>query len=217
MPVTFFCSSIYLKIILRSIIDRSMQPIKITAEPQTEPAKCKFILENPIVEKGSYPFHDAKEAEGSGVSKLFAIHGVKEVFVSANTFLVTKETAKPWQDIGKEVGAVIREILASAEPLISEAMKAKLPTEEDIRKNVERVLLEEINPAVASHGGVVELLDVKNNDVFVRMGGGCQGCSMSYATLKQGVETAFRKAIPYLGAVYDTTDHAAGMNPYYSG
>ncbi len=48
------------------------------------------------------------------------------------------------------------------------------------------------------------------------MGGGCQGCSMSQATLKQGIEQTLRQEIPFLGSIYDTTDHAAGLNPYYN-
>ena len=47
------------------------------------------------------------------------------------------------------------------------------------------------------------------------MGGGCQGCGMATATLRQGVETALRRAVPEIGAILDTTDHAAGTNPYY--
>jgi Fe/S biogenesis protein NfuA len=47
------------------------------------------------------------------------------------------------------------------------------------------------------------------------MGGGCQGCSMSAATLKQGVETTLRSEIPEITEILDTTDHAAGANPYF--
>ena len=51
--------------------------------------------------------------------------------------------------------------------------------------------------------------------VTIEMGGGCQGCSAADLTLKQGIHSAFRKAAPYVGAIYDETDHAAGLNPYY--
>jgi Fe-S cluster biogenesis protein NfuA len=63
----------------------------------------------------------------------------------------------------------------------------------------------------------VELLEVKRNDVYVRMGGGCQGCSSASATLRQGVEQLIRERVPAVGAIFDTTDHAAGRNPYYTG
>lgn len=80
---------------------------------------------------------------------------------------------------------------------------------------IQKLLDAQINPGVASHGGFVELLDVKDDKVFVRMGGGCQGCGMASVTLKQGVEVVIRQNFPQIQAVVDTTDHAGGENPYY--
>jgi Fe/S biogenesis protein NfuA len=55
-------------------------------------------------------------------------------------------------------------------------------------QTVQRVLDEEINPAIAAHGGFVTLLDVKDDVVYIQMGGGCQGCGMVDVTLRQGIE-----------------------------
>jgi Fe/S biogenesis protein NfuA len=74
----------------------------------------------------------------------------------------------------------------------------------------------EINPAVASHGGYVELIDVKKNNVYIRLGGGCQGCGAADVTLKQGIEKAIRGLAPSVGEILYTTDHAEGRNPYDS-
>ena len=73
-----------------------------------------------------------------------------------------------------------------------------------------------INPGVASHGGFVELLDVQDDSIFIRMGGGCQGCGAADMTLKQGVERLIRENIPQVREVLDQTDHASGRNPYYT-
>jgi Fe/S biogenesis protein NfuA len=48
------------------------------------------------------------------------------------------------------------------------------------------------------------------------MGGGCQGCAVSAMTLRDGIETAILANIPEITEVVDTTDHAAGENPFYS-
>jgi len=80
---------------------------------------------------------------------------------------------------------------------------------------IQALIDSQINPGVASHGGFVELLDVKDSKVFVRMGGGCQGCGMASVTLKQGVEVLIRQNFPQISDVVDTTDHAGGDNPYY--
>jgi Fe/S biogenesis protein NfuA len=82
---------------------------------------------------------------------------------------------------------------------------------------VQEVIDDQINPQIASHGGFVTLLDVKESNVYLSMGGGCQGCGMADVTLKQGIETMIREAVPEVSAIYDTTDHAAGQNPYFAG
>ena len=84
-----------------------------------------------------------------------------------------------------------------------------------LAEKVVKVLDEQINPSIASHGGYVSLIDVKDNDVIIQMGGGCQGCGMANVTLKEGVEKALKHAIPEIGEIYDSTDHADGKNPYY--
>ena len=81
---------------------------------------------------------------------------------------------------------------------------------------VKKVIDEQINPGVATHGGTVTLLDVNEGIAYVELGGGCQGCGMVDVTLKQGIERMLKEQIPQIQAVYDTTDHAAGGNPYFT-
>ena len=87
--------------------------------------------------------------------------------------------------------------------------------DDPVAEQVQRLIDSQINPGVASHGGHVELIDVKDNRVYVRLGGGCQGCGMVDVTLRQGIEALIRQEIPQIEAVVDTTDHAGGSNPYY--
>jgi Fe/S biogenesis protein NfuA len=80
---------------------------------------------------------------------------------------------------------------------------------------VQRVFDEQINPAIAAHGGFVNLLGVEGDTAYVEFGGGCQGCSMINVTLKQGVEVAVKDQVPGIEHVLDSTDHQSGENPYY--
>jgi len=80
---------------------------------------------------------------------------------------------------------------------------------------IQELLDTQINPGVATHGGQVELVDVHDNVVYIRFGGGCQGCGMVSVTLNQGVEQAIREAFPEIREIVEITDHAAGTNPYY--
>ncbi|HEU4403111.1 MAG TPA: NifU family protein [Candidatus Polarisedimenticolia bacterium] len=87
--------------------------------------------------------------------------------------------------------------------------------EAEVKSKIQEILDTMINPAVAGHGGFVELLDVKENVVYLRLGGGCQGCGMVNVTLKQGIEMTLKEEIPQIVGVIDQTDHAGGSNPYY--
>lgn len=84
-----------------------------------------------------------------------------------------------------------------------------------IAERVREVLNDQVNPAIASHGGAISLIDVKETEIYLEMTGGCQGCAMSKLTLRQGVERMLRQAIPELTAVHDITDHASGSNPFF--
>ncbi len=87
--------------------------------------------------------------------------------------------------------------------------------EKEVKDKVQKILDEMINPGIAGHGGFVDLLDVKENVVYLRLGGGCQGCGMVNVTLKQGIEATLKDEIPQIAGVIDQTDHAGGTNPYY--
>lgn len=80
---------------------------------------------------------------------------------------------------------------------------------------VQDVLDHEVNPGVASHGGHVDLIEVRDGTAYIQLGGGCQGCAQVDVTLGQGIRVAILAAVPEVHAVVDTTDHAAGTNPYY--
>ncbi|MEZ4417534.1 MAG: NifU family protein [Gemmatimonadota bacterium] len=94
--------------------------------------------------------------------------------------------------------------------------QAPAPPEGPMAERVRAVLDERINPAVASHGGAIELVAVEGSEVFIEMTGGCQGCAMSRMTLRQGVERMLKEVIPEISAVHDATDHTRGANPYFT-
>jgi Fe/S biogenesis protein NfuA len=85
----------------------------------------------------------------------------------------------------------------------------------DLAQRLLRVLDEQINPAIAAHGGSAELVAVEDDTAYLRLGGGCVGCGMVSVTLRQGIEVALREAAPSIVRVIDVTDHASGTNPYY--
>ncbi len=61
--------------------------------------------------------------------------------------------------------------------------------------------LADIRPSLQADGGDVELVDVENGIVKVRLTGACGGCPMSQMTLKQGIEAYIKKEIPEILSV----------------
>ena len=98
-------------------------------------------------------------------------------------------------------------------------IKGTAPAEDaSLEDRVEWLLQTEINPALASHGGRVALIEItEKKEVVLQFGGGCHGCGMADVTLKQGIEQTLTRHLPEITAVVDATDHGSGRNPYYSG
>lgn len=107
------------------------------------------------------------------------------------------------------------------DPKAKEAREKPKPRADDLRlsgplaERVQNVFDEVINPGIAAHGGYVELVDADEDTIYLRMGGGCQGCAASAATLRMGIERMVREQVPEIQNIVDVTDHTAGTNPYY--
>ena len=85
-----------------------------------------------------------------------------------------------------------------------------------IEDRINYVLHSQINPGLADHGGMVNLVEVVAEEIAVlQFGGGCQGCGMVDATLKDGVERTLLDQLPQLKGVRDVTDHSITENAYY--
>ena len=92
------------------------------------------------------------------------------------------------------------------------------PIFNDMERDVQELLNQQINPQIKSHGGQVDVVRYEEDDsvLYIEMSGGCQGCSSSSATLKNGVETMIYDEFPDIEDIRDVTDHESGENPYYT-
>ena len=82
----------------------------------------------------------------------------------------------------------------------------------DLRTRVSRTI-EMVRPYMQSHGGDVMLADVKEDAVFVRLSGACNGCSMSAVTLRDTVEQALKEHVPEIAQVHVIADEPDGVIP----
>jgi Fe-S cluster biogenesis protein NfuA len=79
-------------------------------------------------------------------------------------------------------------------------MEGKGGGENGMRESVEKVL-EKVRPALQADGGDVELIDVVDGVVKVRLTGACGSCPMSQMTLKMGVEKVLKQQVPEVKSV----------------
>jgi Fe-S cluster biogenesis protein NfuA len=194
--------------------------IRITAEP-IDTGRCKFLVSTPVHAGGVRRFASVAEAAASPLAAaIFALPGVEvaEVIVSGNLVTVAKRGPAPWQALGKAVGQAIRAALASGEPAVAPRPTAAPAGGDDdnLYERVAQLFDSQVNPMVARHGGRVELIDVQDAMVMLRMAGGCQGCGMADVTLRQGIEAMLQQHLPEVKGVVDITDHTAGSNPYFA-
>ena len=191
--------------------------IRIKAEPQASGDTCKFLVDRPVFAGRSWFFAGPGVTQGSPLAeKLFAIPEIDSVLIDDSTLSVTRKTKDgDWKALATQIGGLVRAQLESGEAAVAATIADQIPGETDIRDQIQRVIDLEVNPGVAAHSGHISLTAVRGNSVYIKMGGGCQGCSAADLTLKEGIHRSFRTAVPFVGAIYDETDHKAGLNPYF--
>jgi Fe-S cluster biogenesis protein NfuA len=214
----------------------SSAPIKILAKPARDPDVCYFEVDRILV-KSNRKVHVKGEqnAKSAFMKELFAF-GLSEVLIETATMIVSKAAitgaenagnGKNWSELGREIGPHLRKYLAlgdiafaEEEYTQSEVSKntpaVESPGDLSIKEQILAIIEEEINPSLASHGGAVKIENVQQGDVYLRMDGGCQGCSQSRETMRNGIEVRLREAIPSIKNIIDVTDHDSGENPYFS-
>jgi len=192
------------------------QEIKITAQPLLNPEVCVFTVDRPLLPSGSFNCRNAEMAKGSPLlESLFAIDGIREILVAGPSLTIAKSSPEPWSALGKRIGDAIRGAIVAGKPLFATELKKPTLTDDQIRREIEDLFETEINPAISGHGGFVELIEVKNSVVSLRMAGGCQGCGAAAITLKHGIERSILNRVPDVAEVVDVTDHTSGVNPFY--
>jgi len=194
--------------------------IIIRAEPsQADPDTYKFTVSRTVHPGGPFFFDSRERAAGSPLAEqLFALPGVAHVLVAETVVTVGKDSNVAWSALKSAIGAAIRTQLLTGVPAIFEAPRytgARERTDAEIRSVVQELLDRDVNRSIASHGGQISIVDVREGSLFIAMSGGCQGCAASSVTLRKGFEVMVRRLAPEIVEIVDTTDHAAGEKPFY--
>ena len=195
-------------------------PVSIRAETSlADPDTCKFIVSRPLHPGGPFFFRNKERAAGSPLGeRLFALPGVSNVLIAENVVTLCKEPTASWSGLKAAIGTAIRTQLLTGIPAILEMharTSAQGRSDAELTMAIQELLDKEVNRSIANHGGKISIVEVKQWKLYITMSGGCQGCASSQVTLKQGFEVMLKRVAPEIDEIVDTTNHAAGKQPFY--
>jgi Fe/S biogenesis protein NfuA len=184
----------------------------VAAEVVRDPAlRITLDTSNPTPLARSYAISLVDKEDRERKEIAINVDGIR-VFLNLDTSNLLSGALIDWVDQNGQSGFAVHDP-KSKPPPVREAADLKISG--PMAERVQQVIDEVINPGIAAHGGHVEMVDVSDDSLYIRMGGGCQGCAASQATLRMGIERMVREQVPEIENVIDVTDHDAGVNPYY--
>ncbi len=139
-------------------------------------------------------------------------HGDLPVSIAAGSVEDLRGAVLDLSTAGPSVGLVIRNPNTPSPGL---GLGGEIELSGTPEEKVRQLLAEQINPAIAAHGGIANLVAIDGSKAILELGGGCQGCGLAAVTLQDGIEKAILELIPEITEVVDATDHSMGVNPYF--
>lgn len=199
------------------VTDRALSEILDIRSQEPEPEKLALWVEISGVSGNNYSYdvYFQNKSDASRDDAVVELGGIAVIVPSTSIASISGSKLDLGGDDGSG-GLIIvnpNSPVSDDLPLPEELLNADLSS--PAAQEIIRVLQEEINPAIASHGGRADLVAVSDATAYLRLSGGCQGCGMASVTLSQGIEVAIKEAVPEITAVKDVTDHLHGSNPYY--
>ena len=177
--------------------------VNIQLEWTPNPSTLKYVVDMPLLAKGAMNFTSSDLAKDKAplAERLFGIKGVQAVMLGTNFVTVTKGDDGEWDELNDGVMAAIDTHLSGGgvvvlPEVLAEREKALAESGGGVEARIREILDSEIRPAVAMDGGDITLDRFEGGVVYLTMKGSCSGCPSSTATLKQGIETRLREAIP---------------------
>lgn len=178
--------------------------VNIQLEWTPNPSTLKYVVDTSLLPRGAMNFvsKDVAIEKSPLASKLFEIKGVTGVMLGTNFVTVTKGDEGEWDELNDGVMLALDQHLTDGKdvvkPDVLEAWQAAAAVQGGgaMEQRIREILDTEIRPAVAMDGGDITLDRIENNVVYLHMQGSCAGCPSSTATLRMGIETRLREAVP---------------------
>lgn len=180
--------------------------MNIQLEWTPNPSTLKYVVDTQLLPRGAMNFQTRAAAEEKSplATRLFDIQGVTAVMLGTNFVTVTKGEQGEWDELNDGVMNALDKHLTEGATVVKQDVldqwmnAAAAAGGSDVENRIREILENEIRPAVAMDGGDITLDRVENGVVYLHMQGSCSGCPSSTATLRMGIETRLREAIPDL-------------------
>jgi len=174
------------------------------AERTPNPNSIKWVLGQPVVPGPASAFFESPPASAVSplAARLFTVEGVCGVFLASNFVTVTKRPDLEWTDLAQPIVDAIKGSIAAGEPALGPGFEPeRIRSQDGVVERIQRILEEEVRPAVAMDGGDIVFSAFRDGIVELYLRGSCSGCPSSTATLKLGIEARLREAIPEVQGV----------------
>lgn len=180
----------------------NMLELTVKAEYTPNPNSIKFVCNEALYPAGTLTYSSVEEAEANPLAKkLFTVNGVVKIFIMSNFVTVDKNEDTNWKDIHLEIKQFIKDEIGNlhkwAEENAPQLSQASTSDDSESRTRIEEVL-DKLRPALVADGGNIELVDIVEKDVRLRMVGACGSCPSAMMTMKMGVERALVSELPDL-------------------
>ncbi len=187
-------------------------------KPQTEGQKLS---------KSSQTYESPQKAQFSPIGqKIFGFPWVEKLEITPDTISITHQD---WVELDIIKDPLLELLTEHTQALIEskreleenpvDLSKASEPepgtaSKDNFWNQLNQFITQNINPQLAEHGGAMEAVKFEKGELFISLGGGCQGCGMATQTLNEGIEKSLKEHFPSIEKVVDLTDHSSGLNPY---
>lgn len=182
-------------------MSNAAQDVYVSLEFTPNPSTLKYSVNRTLLERSTLNLRQASEAQEKSplAAKLFAIAGICGVMIGKDFVTVTKTEEGDWDDVHKGASQTIESHLQAGLPVVNEtALEASAHKggNSEIESKIKDILDREVRPAVAMDGGDITFDRFEDGVVYLYMQGSCAGCPSSTMTLKAGIETRLKEAIP---------------------
>lgn len=179
-----------------------MSDIFVRAEMTPNPQTLRFVTNRELTGTPADFKAPQETAQAPLARKLFGFPWTAGVYIGRDFVAVTKQDWVDWETLTEPLAGLIQEHIERGEPVMH-AVADQAPSADDSEDVVaiKRVLDQEIRPAVAQDGGDVVFHKYEDGIVYLFMQGACAGCPSSTMTLKMGIETRLKEAVPSIREV----------------